>query len=77
MLDDDDDKPEVPPKPDIKTQPVEYLRWFHLHHPGVPPALRKNKEEIDSLCARFEADIAAGKRVWNDRAKDWVDPKLW
>lgn len=63
VFDDGDGKPV---KPDGKTDPVGLLRWQLTHDHKRPP------EEVEKMCARFEADIAAGVRVWDEGAGDWV-----
>lgn len=64
VFDDDDGKPS---KPDAKDDPVGLLRW-ELTQYNRPP------EEINTLCKRFEDDIASGARVWDEGRKDWVKP---
>jgi hypothetical protein len=69
-------KSNLPPKPDIKTDPIGAMRWALKYSPAVPALMRKSDVEIEAMCDRFREDIAAGRRVWSEQDKDWVKPDV-
>lgn len=69
---DKEQNPDIPPEPDRKSQPVDYLRWQFTHAPGVPAHIRKSTEEVDAMCIRFATEIECGDKVWCEDVKDWV-----